>query len=262
MNKRQHQIFNDYAKKSNYKINNTKWNKMKVDVVIPTRSRKEIEDGLLKAIKNEPQFNNIIIIDVKPLSKARLEGCKKASTEWVAMFDDDNLIPPNWLQEVLNAVDSTTGAVSTVSRQNDADLDAYYNVVSSFYRVNNLDSDPRIGNVLVKRDLMLSFQPSRVFTGEDQHLRKHIENTGYHWKTLPYMGVTHMRRTTINVETGIYYKRYKYYSHFQILRRLSARFLLGSFTPLLSHRLLTPFILWKDDVKFLSGWLKETYKSH
>jgi len=238
-----------------------KMNKMKVDVVIPTRNRRDIEKGLLEAISNEQKFNNLIITEVKSLSKARFEGCKKASTEWVAMFDDDILIPPNWLQSVLNEVDSTTGAVATVSRQHDASFDAYYNVVSSFYQVHNLDSDPRIGNVLIKRNLMLSFQPTLVFTGEDQHLRKHIENTGYFWKTLPCIGVIHMRRTTINVDTGIYYKRYHYYNHFQLLRRLSARFLLGSFTPLVSHRLFTPFSLWKDDVKFVSGWLKETFKS-
>jgi len=233
----------------------------KVDVVIPTRNPKEIEKGLLEAVSNEDKFNRIIITEDKPLSKARLEGCKKASTEWVAMFDDDNLIPPNWLQSVLKVLDSTTGAVSTVSRQNDVNLDAYYRLVSSFYRVNNLDSDPRIGNVLVKRDLMLNFRPTAIFTGEDQHLRKHIENLGYTWKTLPYLGVIHMRRTTINVETGIYYKRYKYYSSFQLLRRLGARFILGSFTPLFSHRLFTPLNLWRDDVKFLSGWLKESTKS-
>ena len=105
---------------------------------------------------------------------------------------------------------------------------------------------------------MPSFQPTLVFTGEDQYLRRHIENSGYFWKTLPYIGVTHMRRTTIDVDTGTYYKRYGYYRRFQLLRRLSARFLLGSFIPLVSHRLFTPFNLWKDDVKFLSGWLKET----
>jgi len=234
---------------------------MKVDVVIPTRNRRDIEEGLLKAISNEQKFNKVIITDVKPLSKARFEGCKKASTEWVAMFDDDMLIPPNWLQSVVNAIDSNTGAVATVSRQHDASLDAYYNVVSSFYGVYNLDSDPRIGNVLIKRNLILNFQPTSVFTGEDQYLRKHIENSGCLWKTLPYIGVTHMRRTIINVDTGMYYKRYRYYNNFQLLRRLSARIILGSFTPLVSHRLSTPFNLWKDDVKFLSGWLKETFKS-
>lgn len=234
---------------------------MKVDVVIPTRNRGDIEEGLLEAINNEPNFNNIIITDVKPLSKARLEGCKKASTEWVAMFDDDMLIPPKWLQSVSNEVDSATGAVATVSGQNDSGLAAYYNVVSSFYPVHNLDTDPRIGNVLIKRNLMLTFQPTLVFTGEDQYLRKHIENSGYLWKTLPYLGVTHMRRTTINVDTGMYYKRYHYYRSFQLFRRLSARFLLGLFTPLMSHSLFTPFDLWKDDVKFLSGWLKESLKS-
>jgi glycosyltransferase involved in cell wall biosynthesis len=238
-----------------------KMKRMKVDVVIPTRNRRDIEKGLLEAINNESNFNNLIITEIKPLSKARLEGCKKASTEWVAMFDDDVLIPSNWLQSVLNEVDSTTGAVATVFRQNDANFDAYHNVVSSFYRVHNLDSDPRIGNVLIKRNLMLSYKPTLIFTGEDQHLRKHIENSGYFWKTLPYMGVVHTRRTTITVDTGIYYRRYHYYNNFQLLRRLSARFLLGSFTPLFSHRLLTPFNLWKDDVKFFSGWLKETYKS-
>ena len=232
-----------------------------IDVVIPTRDPKDIEKGLLEAVSNEPKFNKIIITEDKPLSKARLEGCKKASTEWVAMFDDDMLIPPNWLQSVLNEVDSITGAVATVSRQHDASFDAYYNLVSSFYPVHNLDSDPRIGNVLVKRSLMLSFHPTSIFTGEDQYLRKHIENSGYLWKTLPYMGVIHMRRTTINVDTGIYYKRFNYYSHFQLLRRIGARFILGSFTPLVSHNLFTPLNLWKDDVKFLSGWLKESLKS-
>lgn len=238
-----------------------KMNKMKVDVVIPTRNRGDIEKELLEAISIEPEFNNIIIIEGKPLSQARFEGCKKASTEWVAMFDDDILIPTNWLQAVLNEVDSATGAVTTVHRPKDASLDAYYKVVSSFYQVHNLDSAPRIGNILIKRKLMLDYQPTSLFTGEDQHLRQYVENSGCFWKTLPYMGVIHTRRTKISVDTGVYYKRYRYYNHFQLLRRLGARFLLGSFTLLVSHRLFTPFNLWKDDVKFVSGWLKETIKS-
>lgn len=123
------------------------------------------------------------------MTQARFERCKKASTECVARFDDDVLVPPNCLQSVLNQVDSTSGAVTMVYRQTDASLAAYYEVVSSFY----------------------------------------------------------------HVDTGIYYKRYHYYTHFQLLRRLSARFLLGSFTPLVSHRPFTQFGLWRDDVKFMSG---------
>lgn len=236
---------------------------MKVDVVIPTRNRRDVRKELLEAIDNEPMFNNVFVVtEVQPLSKARFEGCKRASTEWVAMFDDDVLIPPHWLQSVLKEVDSKTGAVATVRGQNDSNIDAYHRVISAFYHLHNVDSNPHIGNVLIKRSLMLNFQPTPIFTGEDQHLRNHIEDSGYIWKILPYIGVVHMRRAKISVETGVYYKRCHYYSHFQLLRRLGTRFLLGSFTPLVSHSLFSPFSLWKDDVKFVSGWLKETYKSH
>jgi len=177
------------------------------------------------------------------------------------MFDDDVLIPSNWLQSVLDEINSNTGAVATVRRQKDTSLDAYYKVLSSFYQLHTLDSDPNIGNVLIKRSLMLNFKPTPVFTGEDQHLRKHIENSGHLWKTIPYIGVIHTNRTKISVDTGVYYKRYRYYTNFQILRRIAARFLFGSYTPLVSHRPFTPFNLWKDDIKFVSGWLKETINS-
>jgi glycosyltransferase involved in cell wall biosynthesis len=234
---------------------------MKIDVVIPTRNPEKIEKKLLEAIDNEPRFNDVIITEVSPLSKARFEGVKQASTEWVAMFDDDVLIPSNWLQSVLDEINSKTGAVATVRRQKDKSLDAYYKVLSSFYHLHTLDSNPNIGNVLIKRNLMLDFEPTPAFTGEDQHLRKHIENSGYLWKTIPYIGVIHTNRTKISVDTGIYYKRYRYYTNFQILRRMAARFLFGSYTQLVSHRPFTPFNLWKDDIKFVSGWLKETINS-
>lgn len=236
---------------------------MKVDVVIPARSRSDIKEGLLEAVNNEPMFNNVIVVtDVQPLSKARFEGCKRATTEWVAMFDDDVSIPPHWLQTVSKEIDSKTGAVATVRGQNDSSVDAYHKVISAFYHLHNVDSNPHIGNVLVRRSLMLTFQPTPIFTGEDQYLRNHIESSGYAWKILPYIGVVHMRRATISVEMGVYYKRFRYYSRFQLLRRLGTRLILGSFTPLVSHSLFSPFSLWKDDVKFVSGWLKETYKSN
>jgi len=53
----------------------------------------------------------------KPLSIARKNGVLQANTEWVAMVDDDMLLPDNWLQLVTKAIDPKVGAIGTVAVQ-------------------------------------------------------------------------------------------------------------------------------------------------
>jgi glycosyltransferase involved in cell wall biosynthesis len=71
---------------------------MKVDFVVP--SRDEANPTLMHQLKYMPCAGQIINIHEKPLSIARKHGVLQAKTEWVAMVDDDMLLPDNWLQLV------------------------------------------------------------------------------------------------------------------------------------------------------------------
>ncbi len=67
----------------------------KVDFVVP--SSDEANPTLLRQIKQMPCAGEIINTHEKPLSTARKNGVLQAKTEWVAMVDDDMLLPENWL---------------------------------------------------------------------------------------------------------------------------------------------------------------------
>ena len=77
---------------------------MKVDFVVP--SRDEANPTLMHQLKNMPCVGQIINTHEKPLSVARKNGVLQASTEWVAMVDDDMLLPDNWLQLVTKAINA------------------------------------------------------------------------------------------------------------------------------------------------------------
>jgi hypothetical protein len=68
---------------------------IKVDFVIPTREKPN--DTLLHIIEHMPCAGQIIIATEQPLSTKRKNAVLRAKTEWVAMIDDDMLLPDNWL---------------------------------------------------------------------------------------------------------------------------------------------------------------------
>src|SRR5512146_1397811 len=96
---------------------------MKVDFVVP--SRDEANPTLLRRIRKMPCAGQIINTHEKPLSTARKHGVLAADTEWVAMVDDDMLLPPDWLAKVTKAIEPNVGAIGTVAVHKNKHAAAY-----------------------------------------------------------------------------------------------------------------------------------------
>ena len=229
---------------------------MKVDVVIPTKDRRLIQKQLLKAIGGESEFGKLIITEEKPLSTARKAACLNASTEWVAMFDDDVLIPPGWLAKVNEHVNDDIGAVSTVAMQSDADLRAYAMVVSKIYPLRKVVSSPYINNILIRKELLEDYDPPKVFLAEDQFLRRHVDSRGYKWKTIDHIGVIHTGKSKNKVAIGMAYRYHRVYNLDQLIRRFFARMFFSPFAVLITRKPSTFLRLLQDNVCFFAGWLK------
>jgi glycosyltransferase involved in cell wall biosynthesis len=244
-------VLNAYIFKSNI------WGEsLKIDVVIPTRSRNHIRSELLKALSNNFFVNKIIITEEKPLSIARKNACLKASTEWVAMFDDDVIIPQNYFQEILKHINDDVGAISSVTEPVDPHLRAYQTVISKFFPLQKIDTAPHINNVLIRKNVMKNYNPPPLFLSEDLFLREHVESLGYKWKVIGNIGVIHVGKRKSGVEIGAAYRRYAHYNLYQLSRRFLARLIFAPFAVFFSRKLTTAFILWKENVEFFAGWLK------
>jgi len=229
---------------------------MKVDVVIPTRKRENIRPELLEVIRNEPSVGQLIVTEEKPLSIARKTACLKAKTDWVAMFDDDMIIPPNWFIEVFKHVGDKVGAVSTIADTVNPHFQAYQTVVSRVFPLENVDTAPHINNVLIRKELMKNYNPPPLFLSEDLFLKKHVERQGYVWKVIGRIGVVHTGKRGSSVRIAVAYRRYGHYKPHQLMRRFTARLLLAPFATFLTLNPKTLFELWRDNVEFFAGWLK------
>ncbi|MEM0254379.1 MAG: glycosyltransferase [Candidatus Bathyarchaeia archaeon] len=229
----------------------------KVDVVIPTRGH--VNKYLLKVLKSVDWVANIYITRERPLSVARKNAVLKASTEWVAMFDDDVIVPPYWYYEVSKYIRRDVGAIATVARQCDKDFDTYERIIDIVYGLHRVDTSPHINNVLIRRELMKSYDPPNLFLGEDQFLRKHVEACNFKWLVLKHIGVVHLGAVKSKIDVGIAYKRYAHYSIYQLIRRAFSRFLLAPFAAFANLSGRTLLRLYVDNVHFISGWMKEYF---
>ena len=232
---------------------------MKVDVVIPTRNKSDIRLDLLEMLQANPQVGNVIITTEKPLSVARKNACLHAETEWVAMFDDDMKIPSCWFGFVTNQVGENVGAVSTVADCLNPSLSAYQTVVNMVYPLESLDTTCYVNNVLIRRSLMETYDPPKLFLGEDLLLKRHVKRLGYAWRTLRKLGVIHtgLREPCLDISGA--YKRFGHYTFFQLIRRFIARLVLGPYAILITKRFGTLAKLWKHNAFFFAGYLKETF---
>ena len=229
---------------------------MKVDVVVP--SRDEANTTLMRILKRMPCAGQIINIHEKPLSIARKHGVLQAKTEWVAMVDDDMLLPDNWLQLVTKAIEPNVGAIGTVAVHKNKHAAAYERVVGTVYNLSKLDTNPHINNIIIRRELMENYNPPKVFFGEDQYFKRYVQKTGYRWKVLPFLGATHMGTSKNFVTVGISYRRYGHFTLFQLIRRIVARFIFTPYAALINASLETLNYLTKLNVEFIAGWAKET----
>lgn len=230
-------------------------NDMKVDFVVP--SRDEANPTLMHQLKHMPCVGQIINTHKKPLSIARKKGVLQANTEWVAMIDDDVLLPNNWLQLVTKAITSKVGAIGTVAVHKNKHVAAYERVVGTVFNLSKLDTNPHINNIIIRRRLMENYDPPRLFFGEDQYFKRYVQKTGYLWRVLPFLGATHLGTSKNYVTIGISYRRYGHFGLYKLVRRMAARFI---FTPFAALSNLSPKTFWyltKLNVEFIAGFAKE-----
>jgi glycosyltransferase involved in cell wall biosynthesis len=227
----------------------------KVDFVIPTKDK--ANEFLLRSLSRMPCVGEIIITKERPLSIARKSAVLRANTEWVAMVDADMVLPVNWLERVAAEIAPNVGAIATVAVHKNKHAAAYERVVGTVVRLNKIDTNPHINNIMVRKCLLQNYNPPPLFFGEDQYLKKFIRSTGYVWKVIPFIGVFHLGSSKNYVTVGMAYRRYGHYSAFQLTRRVVARFIFTPFAALINLSLQTFMYLSKLNVQFIAGWLKE-----
>lgn len=227
----------------------------KVDFVVP--SRDEANPTLLRQIKQMPCAGLIINTHEKPLSVARKHGVLSAKSEWVAMVDDDMLLPPDWLEKVTAAIEPGVGAIGTVAVHKNRHAAAYERVVGTVYNLSKLDTNPHINNILIRREVMEGYNPPKLFFGEDQVFKRYVQKAGYKWKVLPFLGATHLGTSKDYVTIGISYRRYGHFGFYKLMRRMAARLLLTPFAALSNLSAGTFYYLTKLNVQFLAGFAKE-----
>jgi glycosyltransferase involved in cell wall biosynthesis len=228
---------------------------LKVDIVIPTRGK--VNASLLENLKEMAGVGEIIIASDTPLSLARKRAVLSAATDWVAMVDDDVVLPKDWLGRVVAETAPNVGAVASVALQGNPHVAAYDRVIGSIVKLNKVDTSPHINNVLVRRSLMLNYNPPPLFFGEDHHLKRYVEKSGYKWKVIPYLGAVHMGSTKNHIKLGEFYRRYGHYSAFQLARRMGARFIFTPYAAASAGSIKTFLYLSRINVEFISGWAKE-----
>ncbi len=227
----------------------------RVDFVIPTRDNPN--PTLVEEVRHMPMAGELIITHEKPLSTARKNAVLKAHTEWVAMVDDDMLLPDYWLGCVTAAITPNVGVVGTVAVHKNKHVAAYDRVVGTVVKLNTIDTSPHINNIIIRRKLMENYNPPKLFFGEDQYFKRYVENNGYKWKVLPFVGATHLGSSKSYVIIGIAYRHYGHFSAFQLVRRIVARFIFTPFASAINLSLRTFQYLTKLNIEFIAGWFKE-----
>jgi glycosyltransferase involved in cell wall biosynthesis len=228
---------------------------MKIDFVVP--SRDEANPTLMDQLRQMPCAGQIINTHEKPLSTARKKGVLQANTEWVAMVDDDMLLPRNWLLLVTKAITPKIGAIGTVAVHKNKHVAAYERVVGTVYNLSKLDTNPHINNIIIRRKLMENYNPPKLFFGEDQYFKRYVQKTGYIWKVLPFLGATHLGTSKNYVTIGISYRRYGHFGPYKLARRMMARFIFTPFAALSNLSVKTFWYLTKLNIEFIAGFLKE-----
>jgi glycosyltransferase involved in cell wall biosynthesis len=204
-----------------------------------------------------PGSGEVVVTKERPLSVARKRAVLKAKTEWVAMVDDDMVLPKDWLTRVAAEIVPNVGAVATVALQGNRHVAAYDRVVGNVVKLHKVDTSPHINNVLIRRSLLDSYDPPPLFFGEDHHLKRFVEESGYLWKVIPYIGAVHLGSSRNHVKLGIAYRRYGHYTSFQLARRMVARFIFTSYAALSNLSFVTFAYLNRINVEFIAGWAKE-----
>jgi len=84
----------------------------KIDIIVPIYSRTIHTEKCLESIKNHTKNYNLIIIEkMQSVAKNINEGLKQVKSSWFVKLDDDILVSPGWLDELLKLRKSDIGQI-------------------------------------------------------------------------------------------------------------------------------------------------------
>lgn len=73
---------------------------MKLSVIVPSLEGK-VPESLVRAIEARDEVEVVVVKGVSPVGKARNEGLRRASGEYIAWVDSDDEIAPDYFKEIL-----------------------------------------------------------------------------------------------------------------------------------------------------------------
>lgn len=226
-----------------------------VDVLIPTKDKAKVRPKLLETLSRANWVNRLVFETSKPLSTARVIGARKCSTEWIAMFDDDVEIPEHWFDVVSKYIKPGVVAISTPSIDvNNIHMMAYKMVTDKIKPLHTRDT-PFIDNTLIRRDVLLEYNPPPLFYGEDELLYRFAKKRGK-WIHPPYCGVKHFLVTKNHIKAASIMQQLGFYPRYRFLRGRLAYFVIPVLAVGYSHTLSTIAFFWRINIKLIAGFIK------
>ncbi len=72
---------------------------MKISLIVPS-----LKGTLPEGVPDDSRVEVVLVKGVSPLGRARNEGLRRATGDWIAWADDDDALEPNWLEAILGAI--------------------------------------------------------------------------------------------------------------------------------------------------------------
>lgn len=226
---------------------------MIVDMIICTRDPGSIRADLLESLHAAPWVRSVIIETSKPLSIARKRAAEKATGEWMGYVDDDVEIPQDWFERVSAEVADGVVAVSSQFTDHDPHIQAFQKAYQ-LYKRGKVPQQTNICNCLIRRDVLLSFDPPPTFLHEDDILYKHATKQGK-WITIGDIGVKHWYRWKHYAEGGRIMRSQKIFTLKELAKILGGYFVFSVVAMIYSRSLKTPRLFWKRNFETIWGYL-------
>jgi glycosyltransferase involved in cell wall biosynthesis len=228
---------------------------VKVDVLIPTKDFAQIRPALWNTLWSADWVNDIIIETSVPLSSARVRGAWLCSTEWIAMFDDDIEIPADWFDGMIASLADGVAAVSSPPESSNPHIWAYEKFINKHIRpLESLDA-PFVCNTLIRRDVLMDYEPPPCFYCEDEMLYRHVKSLG-RWVHTPPLGVRHYPVQKNDQARGYYWRRYRLGPSSLFFRRRLTMPVMALMAAAYSHSLGTLAFYMRLNKDAVVGWLR------
>lgn len=82
---------------------------MKLSVIVPCRERNERADACLAGIRRQAraggaELDLVVVTGVSPVGRARNEGLRRATGDYITWVDDDDVVLEGWWREIVRAL--------------------------------------------------------------------------------------------------------------------------------------------------------------